>query len=78
MRWKNVDLLIRNVFKLMNTTDFFTISYPAQKEYQIVHAPILQSEPLSLCSEKKSNKRTIFKYIHSGSGIKLLKGQPKT
>jgi len=48
---------------------FYIISYPAHKEYPTTHAPISQAEPLHLGSEKESNKRTIYKYIHP-EGIK--------
>ncbi len=48
---------------------FYIVSYPAHKEYPISHAPISQAEPLNLGSEKESNKRTIYKYIHP-DGIK--------
>ena len=52
-----------------NPALFYIISYPAHKKYPTTHAPSSQAEPLHLGSEKESNKRTIFKYIHP-DGIK--------
>jgi 4-deoxy-L-threo-5-hexosulose-uronate ketol-isomerase len=52
-----------------NPALFYIASYPAHKEYPTVHAPISQAEPVNLGSDKESNKRTIYKYIHP-DGIK--------
>jgi 4-deoxy-L-threo-5-hexosulose-uronate ketol-isomerase len=48
---------------------FYMVSYPAHKEYPTNHAPISKAEPLNLGSDRESNKRTIYKYIHP-AGIK--------
>lgn len=62
------DIKFKSV-KADNPALFYIVSYPAHKEYPTTHAPISQAEPLRLGSERESNKRTIFKYIHPG-GIK--------
>ncbi len=48
---------------------FYFISYPAHTSYPVTHAKFSQAEPQKLGSEKDSNKRTIYKYIHP-NGIK--------
>lgn len=48
---------------------FYYISYPAHTSYPVAHAKFSQAEPQKLGSEKDSNKRTIYKYIHP-NGIK--------
>lgn len=48
---------------------FYFISYPAHTSYPVSHAKFSQAEPQKLGSEKDSNKRTIYKYIHP-NGIK--------
>ena len=51
---------------------FYFISYPAHTAYPTAHAKFSQAEPQKLGSEKDSNKRTIYKYIHP-NGIKSCK-----
>jgi 4-deoxy-L-threo-5-hexosulose-uronate ketol-isomerase len=48
---------------------FYFISYPAHTSYPVAHSKFSQAEPQKLGSEKDSNKRTIYKYIHP-NGIK--------
>jgi 4-deoxy-L-threo-5-hexosulose-uronate ketol-isomerase len=48
---------------------FYANSAPAHVEHPTVHISIKQSEPLHLGSLEKSNKRTIYKYIHP-DGVK--------
>ena len=43
---------------------FYFVSYPAHKEYPTTAAKIEDAETVQLGSEEKSNKRTIYKYIH--------------
>jgi len=52
-----------------NPAQFYFVSYPSHREYPTTHAPISRAEPVNLGSEKDSNKRTIYKYIHP-EGIK--------
>jgi 4-deoxy-L-threo-5-hexosulose-uronate ketol-isomerase len=48
---------------------FYFISYPAHREYPTAHKKYRDAEPARMGNEKDSNKRTIFKYIHT-NGIK--------
>ncbi|WP_139488412.1 5-dehydro-4-deoxy-D-glucuronate isomerase [Brevibacillus dissolubilis] len=52
-----------------NPTRFYFVSCPAHKEYPTQLQGIDQAEPNRLGSDDKSNRRTIYKYIHA-DGIK--------
>jgi 4-deoxy-L-threo-5-hexosulose-uronate ketol-isomerase len=59
-----------------NPAKFYINSAPAHVQYPTVHISIKQSEPLHLGSLEKSNKRTIYKYIHpdGAKSCQLLMG----
>lgn len=48
---------------------FYFISYPSHSEYKTHHIKFIETESAKLGTIKESNKRTIYKYIHS-NGIK--------
>lgn len=52
-----------------NPAFFYILSYPAHADYQTTHAKISDAEAVNIGSQKESNKRTIYKYIHP-AGIK--------
>lgn len=52
-----------------NPAYFYILSYPAHADYQTTHAKISDAEAVHIGSQKESNKRTIYKYIHP-AGIK--------
>ncbi|MCK4447504.1 MAG: 5-dehydro-4-deoxy-D-glucuronate isomerase [Candidatus Marinimicrobia bacterium] len=52
-----------------NPAYFYILSYPAHKDYPTTHAKISDAEAVHVGSQKESNKRTIYKYIHP-KGIK--------
>jgi 4-deoxy-L-threo-5-hexosulose-uronate ketol-isomerase len=47
-----------------NPARFYFVSSTAHKEYPTRILPISDAEPVKLGSDRESNKRTIFKYIH--------------
>lgn len=48
---------------------FYLVSYPAHAVYPTTHARVADAEPARLGSDRDSNRRTIYKYIHP-AGIK--------
>ncbi|HYG24262.1 MAG TPA: 5-dehydro-4-deoxy-D-glucuronate isomerase [Verrucomicrobiae bacterium] len=48
---------------------FFLLSYPAHTAYPTTHAQMKDATPVELGSVADANRRTIYKYIHTG-GIK--------
>ena len=55
-----------------NTKDpaaYFLVSYPAHAAYPTTHAQMKDATPVELGTAADANRRTIYKYIHSG-GIK--------
>lgn len=46
---------------------FYFVSYPAHTEYPTKQIKFVKSTPVKLGSDKGSNKRTIYKYIHPGT-----------
>ncbi len=52
-----------------NPAYFYILSYPAHKDYPTTHAKISDAESVHVGSQKESNERTIYKYIHP-KGIK--------
>jgi 4-deoxy-L-threo-5-hexosulose-uronate ketol-isomerase len=48
---------------------FYLLSYPAHKEYPTSHIQLKQASPIRMGSMEESNKRTIYKCIHS-EGVK--------
>ena len=52
-----------------NPAQFYLLSYPAHKEYPVSHIQLKQASPVHLGSMEESNKRTIYKCIHS-EGVK--------
>ncbi|MCD6307642.1 MAG: 5-dehydro-4-deoxy-D-glucuronate isomerase [Candidatus Latescibacteria bacterium] len=48
---------------------YYIISYPAHADFPTTHAKIADAEPVRLGSQKESNQRTIYKYIHP-AGVK--------
>ena len=50
-----------------NPAMFYFVSYPAHAEYPTTQIKFSNSTPVRLGSEKESNKRTIYKYIHPGT-----------
>jgi 4-deoxy-L-threo-5-hexosulose-uronate ketol-isomerase len=52
-----------------NPAAFFLLSYPAHTAYPTAHAQMKDATPVELGSVADANRRTIFKYIHTG-GIK--------
>ncbi len=52
-----------------NPARFYLLSYPAHKEYPTSHIQLNQASPIHLGSMEESNKRTIYKCIHS-EGVK--------
>ncbi|MCK4297597.1 MAG: 5-dehydro-4-deoxy-D-glucuronate isomerase [Candidatus Marinimicrobia bacterium] len=52
-----------------NPAYFYILSYPAHKDYPTAHAKKSDAEAVHVGSQKESNDRTIYKYIHP-KGIK--------
>jgi 4-deoxy-L-threo-5-hexosulose-uronate ketol-isomerase len=52
-----------------NPAAFFLLSYPAHAAYPTTHAKMKDATPVELGTLADANKRTIYKYIHTG-GIK--------
>jgi len=48
-----------------NPAKYYLLSYPAHKEFPTKHVPFDQAAPVQLGSVEGSNKRTIYKCIHS-------------
>ena len=48
---------------------FYLASFPAHASHADQHIEASQTDPLELGSDEKANRRTIYKYIHSG-GVK--------
>lgn len=46
---------------------YYFVSYPAHKEYPVKQIKFSESTPSKLGTMEKSNKRTIYKYIHPGT-----------
>lgn len=45
---------------------FYLASFPAHASHANQHIAATQTEPLELGSDEKANRRTIYKYIHTG------------
>jgi 4-deoxy-L-threo-5-hexosulose-uronate ketol-isomerase len=52
-----------------NSAVFFLLSYPAHVSYPTTHAQTKDATPVELGTAADANRRTIYKYIHTG-GIK--------
>jgi 4-deoxy-L-threo-5-hexosulose-uronate ketol-isomerase len=52
-----------------NPAVFFLLSYPAHTAYPTTHAQMKDATPVELGTAADANRRTIYKYIHTG-GIK--------
>lgn len=52
-----------------NPAAFYLLSYPAHAEYPTLRAQIKDASPVELGTVAEANRRTIYKYIHTG-GIK--------
>jgi len=52
-----------------NPAQFYLLSYPAHKEYPTSHIQLKQARQVHLGSMEESNKRTIYKCVHS-EGVK--------
>jgi 4-deoxy-L-threo-5-hexosulose-uronate ketol-isomerase len=64
----NKDICFSSVDK-KNPAKYYLVSYPAHKDYPISLAKKSDAEAVRVGSKEKSNKRTIYKYIHP-KGIK--------
>ncbi|HOB32563.1 MAG TPA: 5-dehydro-4-deoxy-D-glucuronate isomerase, partial [Verrucomicrobiota bacterium] len=52
-----------------NPAAFYLLSYPAHAAYPTTHARVKDATPVELGTVADANRRTIYKYIHTG-GIK--------
>lgn len=49
-----------------NPAAFFLLSYPAHTEFPTTHAQMKDATPVELGTVADANRRTIYKYIHTG------------